>query len=64
MARKVRLGYMAAEKTEMWDRWQRGESLKSIGRAFGYRRSGPGHCQSDSWYAQSPRSPMIRKSRR
>jgi hypothetical protein len=25
----------AAEKTELWDRWQRGESLKAIGRAFG-----------------------------
>ena len=35
MARKVRRGYTAAEKTEMWDRWQRGESLSSIGRAFG-----------------------------
>ena len=25
----------AAEKSELWDRWQRGESLKAIGRAFG-----------------------------
>ena len=25
----------AAEKTELWDRWKRGESLKAIGRAFG-----------------------------
>ena len=25
----------SAEKTELWDRWQRGESLKAIGRAFG-----------------------------
>jgi IS30 family transposase len=25
----------AAETTELWDRWQRGESLKAIGRAFG-----------------------------
>ncbi len=39
MARKVRLGYTAAEKTEMWDRWQRGESLSSIGRAFGKQSS-------------------------
>ncbi len=30
MARTVRRGFTAAEKTEMWDRWQRGESLKSI----------------------------------
>ncbi len=30
-----RRGFSAAEKTELWDRWQRGESLKAIGRAFG-----------------------------
>ena len=30
-----RRGFAAAEKTELWDRWQRGESLKAIGRAFG-----------------------------
>src|SRR4026209_555438 len=28
-------GFPASEKTELWDRWQRGESLKAIGRAFG-----------------------------
>jgi hypothetical protein len=28
-------GFTAAEKTELWDRWRRGESLKAIGRAFG-----------------------------
>src|SRR6476661_10754394 len=28
-------GFTASEKTELWDRWQRGESLKAIGRAFG-----------------------------
>ncbi len=39
MARRVRRGFTAAEKTEMWDRWQRGESLKSIGRAFGKESS-------------------------
>jgi hypothetical protein len=26
--------YTAAQKAEMWDRWQRGESLNAIGRAF------------------------------
>jgi hypothetical protein len=26
--------FSAADKTELWDRWQRGESLKAIGRAF------------------------------
>ncbi len=29
-----RRGFGAAEKAELWDRWERGESLKAIGRAF------------------------------
>jgi IS30 family transposase len=32
---RFRRGFTGAEKTELWDRWQRGESLKAIGRAFG-----------------------------
>src|SRR5207253_9525568 len=32
-------GFTAAEKTELWDRWKRGESLKAIGRAFGKHSS-------------------------
>src|SRR5713226_3367779 len=32
---RYRRGFTAAEKTELWDRWRRGESLKAIGRAFG-----------------------------
>ena len=35
MKRRYRRGFSTAEKTELWDRWQRGESLKAIGRAFG-----------------------------
>ena len=35
MKRRYCRGFSAAEKTELWDRWQRGESLKAIGRAFG-----------------------------
>ena len=35
MDRRFRRGFTAAEKTELWDRWQRGELLKAIGRAFG-----------------------------
>src|SRR5450830_2094375 len=35
MGQAYRRGFTAAEKTELWDRWQRGESLKAIGRAFG-----------------------------
>src|SRR5260221_13504716 len=33
-------GFTASEKTELWDRWQRGESLKAIGRAFGHHPFG------------------------
>ena len=35
MGRSYCRGFTSAEKTELWDRWQRGESLKAIGRAFG-----------------------------
>jgi len=35
MGHKFHRGLTAAEKTELWDRWKRGESLKAIGRAFG-----------------------------
>jgi len=35
MKRKYGRGFSVAEKTELWDRWQRGESLKAIGRTFG-----------------------------
>ena len=35
MKQGYRRGFSTAEKTELWDRWQRGESLKAIGRAFG-----------------------------
>ena len=35
MAHEYRRGFTVAGKTELRDRWQRGESLKAIGRAFG-----------------------------
>ncbi len=31
---RTRIKYTTAQKNEMWDRWQKGESLSSIGRAF------------------------------
>ena len=34
MAYRTRINYTAQQKSEMWDRWQRGESLNAIGRAF------------------------------
>ena len=39
MDQGFRRGFTTAEKTELWDRWQRGESLKAIGRAFGKQSS-------------------------
>ena len=35
MERRYRRVFRTAEKTEMWDRWQRGELMRSIGRVFG-----------------------------
>jgi len=34
MKYRQRTFYTAQQKSEMWDRWQRGESLSSIGRRF------------------------------
>ena len=44
MAYRTRINYTAAQKAEMWDRWQRGESLHSIARLFDrYHIVGSGH---------------------
>jgi len=34
MKYRRRIYYSAAQRAEIWDRWQRGESMSSIGRAF------------------------------
>jgi IS30 family transposase len=34
MTYRTRIKYTDEQKAEMWDRWQRGESLNSIGRVF------------------------------
>ncbi len=34
MAYRTRIKYTASQKAEIWDRWQRGESMTSIGRVF------------------------------
>lgn len=34
MKHRRRINYTAAQRAEIWDRWQRGESMSSIGRAF------------------------------
>ena len=34
MVYRTRIKYTAAQKADIWNRWQRGESLNSIGRLF------------------------------
>ena len=34
MAYRTRIKYTSEQKSEIWDRWKRGESLKEIGRSF------------------------------
>lgn len=34
MSYRTRIKYTSAQRAEIWDRWQRGESLNAIGRAF------------------------------
>ena len=34
MKYRRRIYYSAAQRAEIWDRWQRGESMRSIGRVF------------------------------
>ena len=34
MKQRRRIYYSAAQRSEIWDRWQRGESMSSIGRCF------------------------------
>lgn len=34
MKQRRRICYSAAQRAEIWDRWQRGESMRSIGRGF------------------------------
>jgi len=31
----VRVGFTQDQKNELWERWRRGEQMKSIGREFG-----------------------------
>ena len=53
MERRFHRGITAAEKTELWDRWKRGESLKAIGRAFGKPSSSIYFFGSSAWWDSS-----------
>ncbi len=35
MSQRKRRGFTAAQKTDLWNQWQQGLSLKAIGRALG-----------------------------
>jgi hypothetical protein len=50
MGHKFHRGFTAAEKTESWDRWKRGESLKAIGRAFGKQSSSIYFFGGSAWW--------------
>ena len=39
MKYRRRIYYSAEQRAEIWDRWQRGESMRSIGRVFDWQSS-------------------------
>ena len=39
MVYRTRIYYSSAQRAEIWDRWQRGESMNSIGRLFDRKSS-------------------------
>ena len=53
MSYRTRIRYTAAQRAEIWDRWQKGESLNAIGRVFDRPSSSiedravPGHQEGD-----------------
>ena len=53
MGQRFHRGFTAAEKTELWDRWKRGESLKAIGRAFGKPSSSIYFIGGSAWWDSS-----------
>lgn len=49
MGHRIRRHYTQAEKSEMWDRWQEGESMNEIGRHFGVQ----GHSSIQRIFAET-----------
>ena len=61
MKRRKRIIYTDEDKTIMWDRWQKGETLGSIARLFGRYHSSVGHIIAESGGIRP--APRIRSSR-
>lgn len=62
MGKRKRRHYTQAEKSEMWDRWQKGESMNEIGRSFGIQ----GHSSIQNIFSETGgiRPAERRRSRR
>ena len=60
MKRKRRTYYTVAQKTEMWDRWQKGETFKAIGRHFDTSHSA---ISGIIWSTDGIRPPERKRSR-
>ena len=61
MKRRKRITYPDEDKTIMWDRWQKGETLSSIARLFDRYHSSIGHIIAESGGIRP--APHIRSSR-
>ena len=59
MGHRFHRGFTAAEKTELWDRWKRGELLKAIGRAFGKPSSSIYFLVAPAWWDSSCRAASL-----
>lgn len=62
MRRKYRrVGFTAAQSAELWERWKKGEGLKSIGRVFGKTSSSIfAHIRPSGGIKPTPRRRSIR----
>jgi hypothetical protein len=59
MKQRRRIYYSSAQRSEIWDRWQAGESMSSIGRRFDRESSSvcPSH---DRQLSERDRLPTLR----
>ena len=59
MNQRKRRHYTQAEKTEMWDRWRKGESMNEIGRSFGIQ----GHSSIQNIFSETGGIPPVQRRR-